>query len=124
MKRSKLGLGLLPTLLLAGCDYNQSDICGSLPMRLPYAAKTADDQKQVLYSCMERWAARLARSKESPDVVARAAFAGCEDALLYYQAAQAREKEPDTPESNADFWLRRTLFIAVQTRAGNCYKDA
>lgn len=124
VKQSKLGLGLLPALLLAGCDMSDSKICGSLPMRLSHTAQTADDQKQVLYSCMERWAARLARSKESPDVVARAAFAACEDALVYYQAALAREKLPDTPESNADFWLRRSLFIAVQTRAGDCYKDA
>lgn len=124
MKQSKLGLGLLPALLLAGCNSSDPTICGSLPMRLPHVAQTADDQKQVLYSCMERMAARLARSKEAPDAVARAAFAACEDALLYYQAALAREKLPETPESNSDFWLRRTLFITVQTRAGNCYKDA
>lgn len=93
-------------------------------LRSEVAAQSAGVQKQVLYSCMAQWAARLARSKESPHAVARAAFAACEDALVYYQAVLAKEKQPETTESDADFWLRRTLFIAVQTRAGNCYKDA
>ena len=122
MKQLKPRVGLLAALLLAGCDSSDPSICGSLTMRLPQGAMTSDDEKQVLYSCMERMAARLARSKEAPDVVSRAAFAACEDALLFYQGALAREKKPETPESRADFWLRRTLFIAVQTRAGNCYK--
>lgn len=124
MGHSKLRFVSVAALLLTGCNSSDPSICGSLPVRLPHVALTAEDNKQVVYSCMERMAARLARSKEAPDVVARAAFAACEDALLFYQAALAQEKKAGTQESSADFWLRRTLFIVVQTRAGDCYKDA
>lgn len=121
---------LLALVALAGCA-NKGDpsVCGSLAARLPYPAKTAEDQKQVVYSCMERWAARLARGPDSADAVSRAAFAACEDALAFYRDKLVKDGEIQIGEllpkdATDQFWKRRTLFIAVQTRAGNCYSDA
>lgn len=100
-------------------------------MQFPGIPKTADDQLQVLYSCMERWAARLARSeRDSASEVAKAAVAACENAILYYNIYLNKElKQPiqadDLPkESFEKFWIERARFIAVQTRAGKCYADA
>lgn len=72
------------SIVLAGCNRSDPSVCGSLPMRLPYAAVSADDQRQVTYSCVERWAARLARSKmDAAADVAKAAVGACEDAILW-----------------------------------------
>ena len=123
-------LAILLSVSLAGCgNAGDPSVCGSLPARLPYPPKTADDQKQVTYSCMERWAARLARGTDTADEVSRAAFAACEDALLFYRAELRREGQiTETSQlpldATDDFWKRRTLFIAVQKRAGDCYHDA
>ena len=110
---------------LSACQQSNSNICGSLPMKFPNAVvATADDQKQVLYSCMERWAARLSHSNDAAPYVARAAVAACDEARLYYMQRLMTENLPQDRETTSSFWLERTLFIAVQTRAGNCYKYA
>ncbi len=112
-------------LLLAGCSKSDDRICGSLAMKLPYAAKTADDQRQVTYGCVERWAARLARSKtDSASDVAEAAVGACEDAITVLTEKIRTEDEANWMEMTPGFWHRRAQFIAVQTRAGNCYPDA
>jgi hypothetical protein len=94
-------------------------------MKLPYVAKTADDQRQVTYACVERWSARLARSKvDGPDDVAKAAIGACEDAIVAMRKKMLTEGQNDWLEMTPGFWRRRAFFIAVQTRAGNCYPDA
>jgi hypothetical protein len=94
-------------------------------MKLPYAAVTADDQRQVVFSCVERWAARLAHSEgDSATEVAGAAVAACEDAIALLDQKSRQEEEGARLEARPGFWNRRALFIAVQTRAGNCYPDA
>lgn len=121
---------IFAALALVGCaDSGDPSVCGSLPARLPYPPKTTDDQKQVTYSCMERWAARLARGTDSADEVSKAAFAACREALVYYRSYLIKdgvitETGPMPTEATDEFWLGRTMFIAVQTRAGNCYPDA
>ncbi len=110
---------------LSACQQSNPNICGSLPMKFPNAVvATAEDQKQVLYSCMERWAARLSHSNDAAPYVARAAVAACDEARLHYIELLITENSPQNRETTSSFWLERTLFIAVQTRAGNCYKDA
>lgn len=112
-------------LLLAGCSESDDRICGSLAMKLPYPAKTADDQRQVTYSCVERWAARLAQSKtDKATEVAEAAVGACEDTITVLAEKMRAEDEADWMEMKPGFWHRRAQFIAVQTRAGNCYPDA
>lgn len=116
---------------LSACQKSDPNICGSLPMRFPGVAVSADDQRQVLYSCMERWAARLSQSKQDGATdVAKAAVAACDEALRHYVYLFGKEgnfKIPlqDYPDiSREEFWIERTRFIAVQTRAGDCYPDA
>lgn len=110
---------------LSACQQSDPNICGSLPMKFPNTVvKSADDQRQVLYSCMERWAARLSHAKDAAPIVARAAVAACDEARAYYAERLMLEKLPLDNETQREFWMERTLFIAVQTRAGNCYKDA
>jgi hypothetical protein len=94
-------------------------------MKLPYPAKTADDQRQVTYGCVEHWAARLAQSKiDSASEVADAAVGACEDAIVLLAEKMQAENQGDWMELKPGFWQRRAKFIAVQTRAGNCYPNA
>lgn len=93
-------------------------------MKLPHSSASAADQRQVTYSCVERWAARLSRSPDSAGDVAVAAFAACEDAVFVYNERLAAEQTTGSLEQTPGFWLRRARFIAVQTRAGDCYPDA
>ena len=119
------GLIIIAGLLLCGCDRPNSRICGSsLAMKLPHDAKTADDQRQVTFWCVERWAARLAAAPDSAEKVADAAFAACEDAVTMYEQKVRSEGGEIRAEQMQGFWRRRALFIVVQTRAGNCYPDA
>lgn len=112
-------------LSVGACQQSDPSVCGSLPMKFPNGApQSADDQRQVLYSCMERWAARLARSDDAAPYVARAAVAACDDARQYYANWLVRENTPPDEATKREFWIERTMFIAVQTRAGNCYPDA
>jgi hypothetical protein len=120
-------------MLLISCDQFESDVCGFLPNRATFSAKkpTKDEQEQNLYSCVERWAAKLARSpQDSATEVALAAVAVCENELIIYNAATGQEATgPLTtidfgPKNYEEFWVNRARFIAVQTRAGDCYPDA
>ncbi len=128
VRKAALSLAMLS---LVACSKGDPNICGSLAMRMPDVPTTAEDQQQVLYSCMERWAARLAKSKQdSATEVAKAAVAACEEALMYYRYMFGKEGEfkiplKDYPKiSTEEFWVERARFIAVQTRAGNCYEGA
>lgn len=112
-------------LALGACQQGNANICGSLAAKFPdMPIRTADDQRQVLYSCMERWAARLSNSPDAASLTARAAVAACDEARLYYADYLKRANSAPDKETTREFWIERTLFIAVQTRAGNCYKDA
>ena len=113
------------SMSLTACQQADANICGSLPMKLPNAAvQSAEDQRQVLNSCMERWAARLSHSPDAASLVARAAVAACDEARIYYADLLEAEKSAPNKQTTREFWIERTLFIAVQTRAGNCYNDA
>lgn len=119
--------GLIAAILMlsAGCSKSDPRICGHLAMKLPFESKTADDQKQVTYSCVERWAARLAHSPDNAAAVAVGAVAACEDAIALMQERMAAEGGWEgSLELGPGFWQRRAQFIVVQTRAGGCYPDA
>ena len=121
--KGSIVLALL-SVALSACQQSNANICGSLAATFPdMPIRTADDQRQVLYSCMERWAARLSHSPDAASLVARAAVAACDEARVYYANYLEQEKSPPDKETTREFWIERTLFIAVQTRAGNCYKD-
>ncbi len=116
---------LFLALGLGACEQGAKNVCGTLPKMLPgVVAKSADDQRQVLYSCMERWAARLAASPDPAPTVARATIAACDEARLYYADWLERDQTPPDKATTREYWTERAIFIAVQTRAGNCYKDA
>lgn len=93
-------------------------------MRLPYPATTVTDQRQAVYACVERWSARLSKGDESIRDVSQAAVAACEDAIVLLRSFADKEQSDLAREGQAEFWTRRAHFIAVQTRAGNCYPDA
>lgn len=95
-------------------------------MQFPSAlvVKTSDDQLQVTAYCVEHWAARLAKGPDNVDAVVRASIAGCYDAIERLQVMTARDHIAGEWYSDIAHWQRRALFIAVQTRAGNCYNDA
>lgn len=95
-------------------------------MKFPSAlvVKTSDDQLQVTAYCVEHWAARLAKGPDNVDAVVRASIAGCYDAIERLQVMTTRDHIAGEWYSDIAHWQRRALFIAVQTRAGNCYNDA
>jgi hypothetical protein len=121
---SMLGLALA----LSGCNRSDSGVCGQLSPGIVElgAPNTWAEKQKYAMSCVEHWAARLARSKaDNADNVAKAAVQACHGAI---EAAA----EPETPNAmdasptkvDYDYWRRHAHFIAVQTRAGNCYPDA
>lgn len=115
---------LIGAAMLTGCNKSDSRICGSLPMRLPYAAQTLDDQKQATYACVERWAARLSGGRDALTEIADAAVAACDEALVAYNEMARSTESPPSREMDKEFWVGRAKFIAAQARAGNCYPDA
>ena len=87
---------------------------------------TADDHKQATTYCVERWAARLAHAPDAASLVAEAVVTNCDGIILAYEDAKAKENAGSnmTPDQARDYWRKRALFIALQTRAGHCYPDA
>ena len=119
---------MLIALALSACNRADPQVCGSLPKKPPYAdpkALAAMDRSQRSSSCVERWAARLARSpRDSARDVADAAIEGCRETVRYEVAEWNKQGTvTDFDATVRDYW-RRAHFIAVQTRAGNCYPDA
>ncbi len=115
------------SLLLAGCDKSDPRICGSLAMKWPVGmpVSTTEDQVQVTFACVERWAARFAKGPDSPYAVARAAVAACDGAIEQLTEMAKKPGSVDyTDYQDKAWWRDRAMFIAVQTRAGNCYPDA
>lgn len=116
--------------LLFGCDANGDPrICGvGLAVYPPVNTEPKGFiyRQQVAYACVEQWAARLSRGSESPASIAEAALGACEDAIMYAKEERAKELglEVQSFETYAPFWRRRATLIAVQARAGKCYKDA
>jgi hypothetical protein len=120
-------LSLSMLLVLSGCDQADDSVCGSLPVNFPAGEvpKTVNDQVQVASACVERWAARLARSKQdSAETVANAAVAGCAKAIDYIDEIVPNAMDASPPDHDYTEWRQRALFVAVQTRAGRCYPDA
>lgn len=108
---------LIAILLLGACNGERRRICGNLPRRVTELGipKTLGERRDFAASCVEHWAARLAKSKQdSASDVAKAATVACSGAIM--QAA--------TPNEDRSYWFDRAHFIAVQTRAGDCYPDA
>lgn len=121
----RIGIMSAVVVSLSACSKPDASVCGSLPVRLPHAAVSADDHRQNVYYCVERWAARLARSKASNDTdVVKAVMGGCEDAIIRMRDQMKAEDEAGRIEMVPGFWQRRALFIVIQTRAGGCYPDA
>jgi len=121
------GILLIAAVLASGCDKSDPSICGSLPAQLPgLIPKSADDQMQLTAYCVERWAARLSHSPDDASQVVEAVIGACDGAIIAYEAAKAKEdKANNVPRTEAyDYWRKRAQFVAVQTRAGNCYPDA
>lgn len=122
MKASML---LAVAALSLGACQQTSDICGTLAKEPSTGApQTSGEQLQILSSCMERWAARLARSNDPAPYVVRAAISNCDRARVIYAQWLERGKEGPAQETEREYWVDRMMFIVVQTRAGNCYKDA
>lgn len=118
----------LLSLALASCE-NAGDprICGSLAMQFPAGMmpKTSDDQMQVAFSCVERWAARLARGPDPAVIVARAAVFTCANAIAYLVEMGRKDRIVERADyADLSWWRDHALFIVVQTRAGDCYPDA
>lgn len=114
----------LTVLLLAGCNQPDPRICGSglasKSVGIAGAQNTLE-QYGVALGCVEHWSARLATGKDTASEVAAATLGACAEAFDYEAKLAAEENvEPTIRE----FWYGRALFIAVQTRAGNCYPDA
>ena len=97
-------------------------ICGSIGPRVQGPVKTANDQRQIMVSCIDHWSRRLAKSeRDSAYEVADAALGACWDAIETYVSMADVEKTPtDGVEAIATNWRRHAIFVAVQTRAGNC----
>lgn len=115
------------SLALGGCDKSDPRICGSLAMQPPpgYPSKTSSDQLQVAMSCVERWSARLATGPDPAPHVARAAVNACGGAIDHLVQLGREDHIEDDPDfSDRQWWRDHALFIAVQTRAGDCYPDA
>lgn len=90
-----------------------------------WVIKTSDDQLQTTMSCVERWAARLAKGPDPAASVARAAVGACDGAIASLVVMGAKDRIHDAPHyADREWWRDHALFIAVQTRAGNCYPDA
>lgn len=120
--------GLSVIVLLAACGKDGNpNVCGiGLPMAFPAGrvVKTSDDQLQVTSYCVERWAARLAKGQNNAETAARAAIAGCHDAIERLASMTQRDHIAGEWFSADGYWHRRALFVAAQTRAGNCYPNA
>ena len=97
-------------------------------MQLPYESpKDVADQRQVVASCVERWAARLAAAPDSASDVANGVVTGaCGTAIEYLQRMEESENPDGVSPLDAKraYYYGRALFITIQTRAGNCYPDA
>jgi hypothetical protein len=92
----------------------------------PGVPVTADDQKQATTYCVERWAARLSRAKDTATEVADAVVTICDGNILAYEAAKAKGEAGSnmSPPDAREYWRKRALFIAIQSRAGHCYPNA
>lgn len=113
------------TLATVSCsDFGNGNprICGSIGPRVQGPGKTADDQRQVMISCIDHWSRRLAKSpQDRAHDVADAALGACWDAIEMYVSMAAAEKKPtEGVDAVSSYWRRHALFVAVQTRAGNC----
>lgn len=97
-------------------------ICGSIAPRIQALAGTAAEQRQIMASCIEHWARRLAKSRQdSAQDVADAVFGACGDAVEMYVSMSAKENQPtEGIEAVSRYWRARALLVAVQTRAGDC----
>lgn len=120
---------LIAGAFLTACQRQDESICGvGLAVTPPITTEPKDFfyRRQVAYACVEQWAARLSRGDEGVSLVAEAALAACEDAIAFAQEERAKALKIalEPPEEYFRFWKRRATFIAVQARAGNCYRDA
>lgn len=118
-------LVLISTVCLSGCDLlSKGDprICGSIGPRINGVAQNSDEQRQMMISCIDHWARRLAQSEVDPaQDVAAAAVTACRDAIQYYVAMSAKEGRPTSGYSEvASYWKDHAHFVAVQSRAGKC----
>lgn len=116
---------LVAALCLAGCDQpaNDPNICGSLPARADSPASTADHQYRVMIGCIDHWAARLSRSPDSAEAVARAVIEGaCDDAIAMYAVFNNEQRPNETVSADAlaDAYRGEALFRVIQWRAGDC----
>ncbi len=122
-------LALCLAVLVTGCAQKQSDICGvGLAVEPPFETPVKDIpyRRAVAFACVERWAARLSRGPDTPSAISEAVLGACEDSIAFYveERSKALKQEMPTPSEYERFWRRRATYIAVQTRAGGCYKDA
>ncbi len=71
--------------------------------------------------CVENWAARLAQGPDDARTIAEAVSSACADGVQAENDLHLKEyKRPIDVAERERSLQRHALFIAVQTRAGNC----
>ena len=107
------------TVVVAACGRDGDQDCLNLAV---YPPAGITDQRQTTTACVEQWAARFAKSPDSPDDVARAAVTKCERAVQYL-AEQEENAEVGSLRYNqiAFKWRQHAHAIVVQARAEKCY---
>jgi hypothetical protein len=113
---------ILIGLVASGCNQGNPRICSSIAPRKLETPKTAQDQYEVMVSCIDNWSRRLAKSpQDAAQEVADAALGGCQDTVGLYVSMSEKEGQPtEGVEAISAYMRRHALFVAVQTRAGDC----
>lgn len=116
-------VGICASIALVSCRQIEADgsICGRLEKQNVAIAANWAEQRQILVSCVDNWAARMSRSSEPAPVVASATLVACSGAIEREQQLAAKEKNWNVDMSAArQYWHEQALFRAVQWRAGRC----
>ena len=114
MKHESIDVLALAALSLGACQQT-SNICGTLAEEASTGVpQNSGEQLQVLSSCMERWAARLARSNDPAPYVVRAAISNCDGARLVYAQWLEKGNENPTQEANAPL-----IYAAISAKCSD-----
>ena len=80
------------------------------------------EQREMLVSCVDHWAARMSLAPDPAPVVADATIAACEEAIQYEVKFWNKENpgSPTTIAASSAYQRGQALFRVVQWRAGKC----